>query len=177
MNDKQQIRADARKFGAQFGGFMKLAELMGQAGDAEQFAQEAQQRLDKIKAEEAAILNQRGDDRIKMESEIADLRKAAQAEIAQKTQDAGALLVDAKARAESIVAAAQESAAAMLSSATAEAQGIVHAVDVQRAKLETLSADIATKQSELSDLSATVTEKTAQLASITQQLADLKAKF
>lgn len=176
MNDKQQIWADAQKFGAMFGGFMKAAELLGQAGDSEQFTQEAQQRLDRIKADESSILEVREADRVRFEQAILDLRTTAEREIAQQRLDAASLVQNANASAASILEAANSQATTIKTGAETDAQAIRDGVVTQQATLTDLGTQVTARQSELADLTASVTEKTAQLAELNSQLDAIAAR-
>lgn len=158
MNDKQQMFESARKFAAQFSGFMAACEELGKVGSLDQAADEATKRLAEINAE------------IEAANAIASIAKAKQ------DSENAASLAKAQAEADGIVAAgkryyseqvaagddarakASKSAEKIVADATAEAEQLA----------VTTQANLLGSRKELAELTAKIADNTGALAKLTE---------
>lgn len=177
MNDEQIAAEGAKRFAAQFLGFIKAAELLGEVGSIKQAGDEAQTRLDALKTQEA-------DTAAKIEADkvaAAEHLKSVNAEIESNKDAAANHIANRTAEAETIVSAAQTKAQQTMAEAQASAGRIVddanQAVASVKNRLGELSNMINDRTNEIAALDVTIVTRQQTLDGINAQIAALRAKF
>lgn len=177
MNDSQLVMEHARKFAAQFSGFLKACEIIGNAGALEQLADEAQRRYDDLaaKVDELAGKHRAADE--KLVSAAATLDEAnARAALIKKIAAAEADEVRAR-------ATAHIENAKVLSDGerkTTEAQAAAAARQIiadTHASLEDVTSQVAAQREALAALDNAVATRTASLEQLNQERSALLRKL
>jgi hypothetical protein len=116
-NDARRAADDARKFSAQFGGLLKVADALGNVASVEQAAQEAEARLKAVKEAETQAIKDHEETKRKLAADHEDALKRANADVAVVRNRAEEILRgahdDAKVVAEKAQLAADKTKAAM----------------------------------------------------------------
>lgn len=169
MTDEQLVAEHARKFAAQFEGFLKACEIIGRGGALGQLADEAQKRYDELaaKADELAAKHAAADERLaaakiavdQAQSQAGIIKAAADGEAGAARKEAMSVLEDAR----TIIA--QERAAA-LESANASA---VRLIADTHASLEDVTAQVAARREALDALNNAVVSQAASLERLKQE--------
>lgn len=142
----RQIFADARKFSAQFGGFLKAAEFLDRYGNIDTLIAANEERLKQTQANLAAA-----------EENASRIRAAAEVDAARIRQQADAHLENRKAEADSIITKAKRTATTEANSiretanvaAEQKRAAVIGEIDQHTATLAGLKTDIAKARSEL----------------------------
>jgi hypothetical protein len=159
---KQQIFDDARKFAAQFGGFLLAAEELAKLGNIEDAIARAKSALKQAQDELDAHADNRARLTTEAEAHATAKRAEGDAHLEAKKSEAAGIVSGAKVEADRIKAAARRDAETI----TAEA---VAAVEGHQAKAATLTQAIA-------DLTQEHASATAALAEVGGKIADTKAE-
>jgi chromosome segregation ATPase len=177
MSDKLQLLADARKFAAQFGAFVKAAEMLGAVGSIEQAEQEARSRLAAVEAEIAARRQAADGIEETAAARCAALRADADAYRAAKEAEGNLALSGAKTEADKIVSAASGEAAGLVAAAKAAALADTQASADARNELAALKAEIAKTKREHEAVLAAHGEASAKLDDVNTEISRLKSRL
>lgn len=169
MNDSQLVMEHARKFAAQFSGFLKACEIIGNAGALEQLADEAQKRYDDIagRADDLAGQHRAADEKMATASGTLEQATAQAALIKKIAGDeaneirANAVSVMAEARAANI----QERETALVAANASAAKIIADT----HASLDDVKAQVAAQREALDALNNAVAARTAALEMLKQE--------
>jgi len=172
-----EIFASAQKFAAQFGGFLKAAEQWEKVASIDRAADEAQARLDRLRAEEEEAIKAREKRRIAREGEAAGHYEKLDAMTAASKGESERIIAAARVEAARIVAAAAPEASARREKAEADAAAAQERADaLARSEAECRSRQTQA-QAELAAVEAQVVERQAKLAELNEHIAELKRKF
>src|SRR5438874_1128699 len=177
MNDKQQLAADAAKFAAQFKSFLTAAEMMGAIGSIEQAAGEAQQRMESLREQEAALSDKLTSDQQIADDYVARRHAEADALLARAKEDAEALAGKAATAGDGIIANAKSNAQTIVESAKREARAVEAAISSSRDTLGGIGNDINDERLRLDAVKQEIAAALEKRDDILAQLAALKAKF
>ena len=171
--DMQRIFEDARKFSAQYAGFIKAAEVMGSLGSIEQAVAEAQQRLKAARdAEEKAAHDSMAAGAARQLYHDGEMKRF-EAELAAKRREAEQMGAAARAEERSIIDNAHRAAENIKMDVNQSVMAVAADVQSHRNKLQETEADIADRQIELVELDRQAQQKRAKL----QEIADEHARF
>lgn len=169
MNDSQLVMEHARKFAAQFSGFLKACEIIGSTGALEQLADEAQKRYDDLaaKADELGAKHRAADEKVvaanaaleQANAQAALIKKIAGDESDEIRANAASFMRDARA------VIGQERADAL---SAANALAVKIAADTQ-ASLEDVTSQVAAQRETLAALDSVVASRTASLEQLKQE--------
>jgi chromosome segregation ATPase len=160
--DSQRVFDDAKKFAAQFSGFLKAAELWQSVVSIEQAAEESKKRLAAAQRDETALKDQHAKMQAQAESNAAAALKKADTEAANRKRDADAYVEKRKA------------------DVAAEEQKVIDAKRMELAGLtnkhENLKQDHATLVDTYNKLGVAVKDRTEEANALAAKLADLNGK-
>lgn len=169
MNDSQLVMEHARKFAAQFQGFLKACEIIGNTGALEQLADEAQKRYDDIagKADELAARHSAADEKFALATGALDqasmqaalIKKIASDESKEIRAEAMSFMQDAR----TVIVRERDDA---MSAARASAVKLI--ADTQ-ASLADVKAEVAAQQEALAALNSAIVSRTAVLDGLKQE--------
>jgi cell division septum initiation protein DivIVA len=176
-NDYRVIDADVRKFAAQFGGFLKAAEQLGQIASVEQAIVESQGRLHQARQEEADLEAARKEAKSFHESELDATHKRGIALYAQKADEAERLISDAHAQAALIVGSGHAKASEIVADAHKEASELRGSLDLVNADLVSARMNLVDEHKRLADVTAAKERAQADHERIRGMISELKAKL
>ena len=162
MSDETEMLASAKKFAAQFKGFMTAIEYIGGIGSIENAITEAKRKLAAVKAEEAGIVDAR-----------AAAQEAAMRQLDEARNAAGREITAMRAQKEELAAAADRERVRLAEQSAASAAAIV--ADAQRQASETIAA-VKPTQIELDRLRDMVRTHKESHEKLTKEVDDAKAR-
>lgn len=168
---------DLRRMSQQFRGILGIADELAGIASLEQAGNEAQARLDAIKAECDAERQKLADEQKVASDELAQRQTVvagAEEEAARKTK---IILDDANVAAGNLVEAARAQAAQIVDEATRAVQDNLAAVELAKAHLAEIETATGTARETLAGVNAEITDAAAKRDEITAHIAALKAKF
>lgn len=166
MNAKQQAFSDLQRLGQMLKGVIDVATELDKVGSVEQAGDEAQARLDDLKAQgdQESVLLEKA--REKYAANCDALKAEADRYSAAKKAEADNLVVGANNKASDIVAAANDKASGILDNAGALAAQRIKDIEGSKAELDDLHAKIAQAGTDLDEANSKVTKANEALASV-----------
>lgn len=173
MSDLHQIFADAQKFSAQFGGFLRAAEEMAKLGNIEDAITHAKSRL--MQAEEA---NRDHETKVAAaELDAAGVRAKADNYVEARKGEAEQIAQDAKAEATRIKSEAEAEADKTKTAAIAKVSEHESAVTALQGTIADLKAEHAKQTQALADVQAQINARRAEHDRVVKMHAELVAKI
>ena len=157
-NDLMQAAEAVKNHARVLRSVIQLADEIERIGSIEQAATEAQQRLDKAKADEATATTELGT----VNQQLAD----AKAVITSAEQDALNTTNDAEDKAKEIIAEANKQSDSIIAAANKRAATIGGTIATQQSALDTLNAGIDAAQKQLDTLNGSIETTKAQLRAL-----------
>jgi chromosome segregation ATPase len=156
------ILSDAKKFAAQFGAFMRAAEMLGHIQSLDRATAEAQSRLDTIRREETQLNEKR-------EAELREARARIVGAIEKDKQEAKNILDEAQRNAHRITQAAEQEAKALAKGIKDQAEKAAADAGVE---LRTTQQQVQQLRSTIGSLQESINERRQQLTDLTDQIRD-----
>lgn len=181
MSDLAQIEADARKFAAQYSGFMKACEALGRIASLEQATAEAERRHDAAVAEDEAYRKKRDEEIEAKHRELSAehagvlvaMRKQVDGELAEARERAQRVIEQANTHAENLKQSAHDAAGR---AAANERIALEHRETLER-EIGVLKQQLAGQRDHLAALTADVSALAAKRDEILAHIEALRAKF
>lgn len=174
---KLQAFADLQFLSQRLRGIVSLGDDLKNVASLEQAGDEAQARLDKIKAEAVQTESAIEAKRSAFNDELADAKRSAEAMLRELQDEGGRALADAEEKAGKIIAAAEQSGAKIVADANREVKEKGRAIASSKETLGAIGSQINDARATLDAINAEITTGTARRDAIASEIAALKARL